>query len=299
MSTKGLFADRSAFTQLLVLLILVLVGSFLFSLMGMLILFLSHGLEANMLQHPDILRWIQMLSSIGTFLLPAIGMGWFCSTDIKKYLSIGKMPEASVILLVTACYFLLAPILNLSQFINQQISLPSFMHDIENWMRIQEGKAEEMTLILLADGDILTLLFNLVVIALTAGVAEEFLFRGALQRVIGGWSKNHHVVIWIAAILFSAIHMQFYGFFPRMFLGAYFGYLLYWSRNIWVPVFAHILNNTIVVIGMSNSNLKDNEIFNGELSNEMILPFSVVAVVFFLFFLGVVKRIKVRLNKEA
>ncbi len=293
-----MFAERSVFSQILILILLVLIGSFLFSFIGMFILYIKHGIGANMLDYPDILRWIQMLSSIGTFLVPAVGMGWFCSRDIKKYLSIGKMPGASVVLLLVVCYFLLAPILNLSQYINSQLVLPSFMEPIENWMQIQEGKAEEMTLILLDGGGFVTLLFNLLVIALTAGVVEEFFFRGALQRVIGNWNKNHHTVIWIVAILFSAIHMQFYGFLPRMLLGAYFGYLLYWSRNIWVPVFAHFLNNAIAVIGMSNSNLKDNELFNGELSDSMILPFSIVAVIFFLFFLKVAKKLKLKLESD-
>lgn len=103
-------------------------------------------------------------------------------------------------------------------------------------MQTQEALAEQLTNTLLAGDGLLTFLSNLVVMALMAGITEEFLFRGALQRIIGQWTANHHIVIWSAAILFSAFHLQFYGFLPRMLLGAYFGYLLYWSRNIWIPV---------------------------------------------------------------
>ncbi len=34
-----------------------------------------------------------------------------------------------------------------------------------------------------------------------------------------------------------------FGLVPRILLGAYFGYLLWWSRSIWLPVIAHVFNN--------------------------------------------------------
>ena len=88
------------------------------------------------------------------------------------------------------------------------------------------------------------------------------------------------------AILFSAFHLQFYGFLPRMLLGAYFGYLLYWSRNIWIPVFAHFVNNAFAVISMSDIHLRENEFITGDISNANLLPYSALAVVtLVLFFL--------------
>jgi hypothetical protein len=60
-------------------------------------------------------------------------------------------------------------------------------------------------------------------------------------------TKNIHVAIWISAFFFSAIHVQFFGFVPRMLLGALFGYLYYWSGNLWVPMFAHFVNNGFAV----------------------------------------------------
>ena len=54
--------------------------------------------------------------------------------------------------------------------------------------------------------------------------------------------------VWIAAFVFSAMHFQFFGFIPRLLLGAFFGYLYIWSGSIWTSVFAHALNNSMVVI---------------------------------------------------
>ena len=57
-----------------------------------------------------------------------------------------------------------------------------------------------------------------------------------------------HIAIWTTAIIFSAMHFQFYGFIPRVLLGAFFGYLAFWSGSLWLPIFAHALNNSLVVL---------------------------------------------------
>ena len=94
-------------------------------------------------------------------------------------------------------------------------------------------------------------------------------------------------MIWTAAILFSAFHLQFYGFFPRMLLGAYFGYLLYWSHSIWLPIFAHFINNAIAVITLSNSTLQANYYLTGEIPSEELLPYSLLALLSTGLFLGI------------
>ena len=74
------------------------------------------------------------------------------------------------------------------------------------------------------------------------------LFRGIIQRYLIEWLKNKHIGVLITSILFSALHLQFFGFFPRLLLGIFFGYLLLWSRNLWLPIFAHFINNGVAVI---------------------------------------------------
>ena len=79
-------------------------------------------------------------------------------------------------------------------------------------------------------------------------ICEEFIFRGAVQRVIFRLKSNPHVAIWLSAFIFSAIHFQFYGFLPRLLLGAAFGYIYFWTGSIWYAVFAHFLNNAYAVV---------------------------------------------------
>ena len=76
----------------------------------------------------------------------------------------------------------------------------------------------------------------------------QLLFRGVLQNHLAKWFKNVHVAVWVSAIIFSAIHFQFYGFFPRMILGAALGYLLVYGKSLWLPIAAHCFNNFMAVV---------------------------------------------------
>lgn len=292
MFLKGIYAGKPAIFQLILLLLLILAGAVFSSLFAMGLFYLSYGLHTDITQYPDMMRLLQLISAIGTFLFPALALAWLCSSNPKEYLSIGKMPKGHILLLTFLCVFLLTPSISLTGLLNKQMELPSFMEPIESWMRSQEETAEQLTLKLLAGGGIITLFFNLIVIAVAAGVTEEFLFRGALQRIIGNWTHNHHIIIWSAAIIFSAFHMQFFSFLPRMLLGAYFGYLLYWTRNIWIPVFAHFVNNAFAVIAMSDTQLKDNEFITGDISTQNLLPYTIVAIVALFFFICCCKKLK-------
>jgi membrane protease YdiL (CAAX protease family) len=295
MYLKGIYADKSALFQLYILLLLVLGGLILASFITTIPLLLLQGIDGSqkgIAFDPSLMRISQFISAVGTFLLPACFFAWLCSNQPKRYLSIGKLPTLEVLALTFLSMFLINPAISLTGLLNQQMELPSFMEGIEHWMRTREDEAERLTLLLLSEKGIGALLANLLVVALTAGITEEFLFRGAFQRILERWTSNPHWVIWIAACLFSAFHMQFYGFLPRMLLGAYFGYLLYWSRNIWIPVFAHFTNNAFAVICMSDEQLKQNEFISGEVTAPNLLPYIVMAVIGLVLFYFCGKRLK-------
>lgn len=298
MMLKGIYAGKPALFQLLLLLLCLLFGAILSSLVGTGLFFMFHGLSGNITQYPDMMRMMQLISALGTFLLPALAVAWLCSSDPTSYLYIKRRVDVKILLLVLISMFLFSPTITLTALLNKQMVLPSFMAPIENWMKAQEALAEQLTNTLLEGSGVLTLLYNLLVIAVMAGITEEFLFRGALQRIIGQWTTNHHIVIWSAAIVFSAFHMQFYGFLPRMLLGAYFGYLLYWGRNIWIPVLAHFVNNAFAVFSMSDDRLKENEFISGDISNANLLPYCALAIITFILFALSAQHIKRSLQQK-
>ena len=92
------------------------------------------------------------------------------------------------------------------------------------------------------------LLLNLLTVGVVAALGEELVFRGIVQQQMNKFVQNPILSIWITAIIFSAIHMQFVGFLPRMILGAGLGYLFYWSRSLWLPILVHFLFNSLQVV---------------------------------------------------
>ncbi|MDH6534276.1 CPBP family intramembrane metalloprotease [Parabacteroides sp. 52] len=292
MNLKGILADRPGLQQLFVLLLLVFGGYVVSSFLGYLLLLVLHGAKADLFQYPDTVRWLQLISSIGTFLLPAWGTAWLCSLHPREFLSIGKMPGCKILFLAFIGLLLITPSISLTEFLNRQLELPASLKSIEDWMRTQENTAKELTDLLLRDKNLSSYFFNLLVIAVMAGITEEFLFRGALQSIMGRFTPNHHIVIWGTALLFSIFHMQFYGLIPRMLLGAYFGYIVYWSRNIWIPILLHFINNAVVMTTMSSERLKEKDFMTGDFSENQLLPLFLFALAGILFFIPLIRRLK-------
>ena len=135
----------------------------------------------------------------------------------------------------------------LSQW-NQAIELPKSWGALQQWMADMDTKAEELTTLLTFKHSYGTLLANILVLALIPALSEEFMFQGTIQAFLTKWTCKPHLAIWITAVIFSLIHFQFSGFVPRLLLGAYLGYLFYWSRSLWLPILAHFLHNALSLL---------------------------------------------------
>jgi membrane protease YdiL (CAAX protease family) len=115
--------------------------------------------------------------------------------------------------------------------------------------RQMEEQAELLTRILLKMPDLGTLLINLVLIAILPAIAEEFFFRGVIQRLfIQVMPKLPWIGITITAVIFSAIHMEWLDFIPRIILGFLLGAIYYLSGNLWLSILGHFLNNGMQVV---------------------------------------------------
>lgn len=149
---------------------------------------------------------------------------------------------------VGAFLFYLVGLAAMNQIVywNANITFPESMQSL--WLKLKEMEDLNASFAnsILSDGSVGGLINSILVVGILTGFSEELFFRGALQTIFtkGGW--NHHLAIWVTAFIFSAIHFQFFGFFPRLLLGAWFGYLFYWTRSIWVSAATHALNNSMV-----------------------------------------------------
>lgn len=289
MDIKGIYTGKPASFQFALLIFLVLGGTLLSGLLSLPVMGGTPTADAGRL------RTVQAIASVCMFLLPAFGAAYLFSPRIRPYLSIGKTPDATLIALTFLSVLLATPVIGVANILNQGMQLPSFLAPVEQWMREQEDAMERVTRLLLEGKGVGVLLANLLVIAVIAGITEEFMFRGALQRVLGNRFRSHHAVIWTAAFLFSAFHLQFYGFVPRLLLGAYFGYLLYWSGNIWLPVAAHFFNNMCGVLTLSSPALSENKILSEHALLSDVWP---VAAASLLLFVPCALYLKKRLRSE-
>ena len=131
---------------------------------------------------------------------------------------------------------------------NRGMSLPDFMSGIEKLMRSMEDAALETTNLLLSGKTVSSLILNITVLAGFAALSEELFFRGALQQFLVERYKNGHLAVWLSALIFSLVHFQFYGFLPRLFLGAILGYLFLYSHNLWTPIIFHFFNNATLIL---------------------------------------------------
>ncbi len=139
---------------------------------------------------------------------------------------------------------------------NTQLDFPSFLSEFEKWADQKEKSLSELTFFLIKFQNISSFLLGFLVIAVLPGIGEELIFRGILQRNLG-MVMSPHVAIFLTAMLFSAIHLQFYGFFPRMFLGLLLGYVYFWSGNLNLAIWGHIFNNgfTLLMVYLYQQNL--------------------------------------------
>lgn len=221
-------------TRLLLLLCIMFAGLIAASVLGILVM--NQGMLAML-----------TVQDVFAFIVPAIlAMAIFYRRPLHE-MCLDRAPSFKAILVVLAFYLLSLPAMNWLVDFNQSMSLPSWMSGIEELMREMEDSAADATEQMLDINTLWQFLSSVFVIGVMAGLSEEMLFRGAMQRTMQDSRLNIHAVVWITAIIFSAFHMQFFGFIPRMVLGAWLGYLLVWTRSLWVPIIAHTLNNSTVV----------------------------------------------------
>ena len=240
--------EKTYWIQLLVLALFMLGGMLLFSSLASLVLLLIYH-TPSMLEASDpvtAIRISQTFATIGTFLLPALLFAYCQDRQWFDYNAANRRPNASMTNIVLILSVTLLPVVGVLSAFNMAImpqegALAEFMRDLEE-------AANHILELLTSQRSSWDLVSNLLVLAVLAGVCEEFLFQGALQPLMTKWTKNPHVGILLTAFIFSVLHFQFYGFIPRFALGVYLGYLFFWSRSLWLPVLAHVLHNALYIL---------------------------------------------------
>lgn len=228
-------------------------------------------------------KLIQIVGSIGTFIIPALLFSYLFAGDLYSYYGFAKPVSIIPLLLTILMMVSVIPLINYMAELNLRMEVP--IEALDRILRALEGDAEEMMVAFTATKTVWGLLVNLLMIGVIAAVGEELIFRGVLQRLMIGMFKNVHLGVVITAILFSAFHFQFFSFLPRFVLGLVLGYLMYYGRSIWYPILAHFVNNAMGVIYYYFSSKGSADDMLEEIGTSTLIPVAaVISLALFIFF---------------
>ena len=240
--------EKPYWIQLIVLALFMLGGMLLFSSLGSLVILLIYH-TPSMLDAADpvtAIRISQTFATIGTFLMPALLFAYCQNRQWFDYSAANRRPNASMTNIVLILSITLLPVVSVLSTFNMFI-MPQ-EGAVAEFMRDMEEAANHILEVITSRRSSWDLISNLLVLAVLAGICEEFFFQGALQPLLTRWVNNPHIGILLTAFIFSVLHFQFYGFIPRFALGVYLGYLFYWGRSLWLPILAHVLHNALSII---------------------------------------------------
>ena len=255
---RQILRDSKPSAQLFFSALVMLICGFVITALGMGAGWVIYGVKLTEIEHmmqdlsnPEniaILKFFQTIQSVGVFIIPPFIIALVLSDKPLDYLQIRKCPDLQSVVLVFAIIFFSNPLINWLNEINAKLSLPEWLNSVQLWMQNSEDQANKITEAFLSTNSVSSVFKNIIMIGILPAIGEELLFRGIVQQLFKKIYGNAHAAIWISAALFSALHLQFFGFLPRLVLGAMFGYMLEWSRTLWLPMIAHFVNNGSAVV---------------------------------------------------
>lgn len=266
------FEKLSTQTKIIYLFIFCLAGLFF---AGTIVSLLNDLWRGELMNYAWGLRISSIVQMLLMFFMPAVTLTIWSNKQPYVFLKVIKLENGvlkiflSVVILIAAM-----PFISVLAQLNQSLILPEWLNGLEVWMKELEQSGEKTTALLLSGESYITYLSNLLIVCVIAAVAEELFFRGVLQQLLVKQFNSKHVGVWLTAIVFSVMHMQFYGFLPRLILGALLGYLFIWSKNLWIPILIHFFNNALVVT--FNFFFKDNSIYQA-IENQTLTPLFILS----------------------
>lgn len=255
---KPIFLNSSSSIKFVISIVVIIISAIVLTFLGTLLfaIFIDSSIFTNYANfmsdysNPSTISFLkitQIFQSIGLFVVPPILLAFLFSKKIFNYLGFKKNVNFSSLILSGAVMIVALPFINLTAEINQALTLPDSLSWLDQMMRDAESNAENITKLFLGTNSISSFLINLFMMAIIPAIGEELTFRGLLQKSLSK-KMNIHIAIFLSAFTFSFIHFQFFGFLPRFLMGVFFGYIFYWSGNLWLTIFAHFINNGSAVL---------------------------------------------------
>lgn len=250
--------DLSPWGKIFLLSAIIILSALVTAFSGLLIGRLIFGVDlksvALLLAHPDtqaaiaFMKFYQLINQFGFFIIPVAVFAFLISSSPSNYLTLDKKPQLLALFIAALVIYSILPFNHYLTELNLNIKIPGSLHFLEEWMKDKERQAEQLTETFLKTRTLTGLSVNLLVVALIPAIGEELLFRVTGINLLKKLTGNVHAAVIITSFFFAFFHFQFFSFFPRFLLGILLGYLFVISRSIWIPIFAHFVNNASSVI---------------------------------------------------
>ncbi len=229
---------------------------------------MSYGMDVRLL------KIIQLINHLFMFVAPAL-VFWFLlkRKEAWGYIGIVQGVNFKLFILCILMFVFSMPLLEWTVAINEKMVLPQALSGMEQWMKRTEAEAAVITEAFLNTSTYKGLLFNLLVMALIPAFGEELIFRASVQKMLVQWFKKPHLAVIVTAVFFSAVHLQFYGFLPRVLLGLLLGYVYFYTKNLWYPIILHFINNafTVSIYFLAGRGLINTEALEVQMSGSIVL----------------------------
>jgi uncharacterized protein len=190
------------------------------------------------------LRVLQFTSTLCMFFLPALATAYMLSKKPYKWLGFTQGFGRHQLFLVIVMMTIGLPLAGALGNLNKMIPLPAI---VEQFFTHLELKYDSQIETIAKMGSFKEYLLSVLMIGLLPALFEETFFRAGIQRTLTDATKRPVLAIALTSIIFSAIHLSYYGFIPRIALSVVLGLIYYHSKSIWLSIIAHFFNNAVTV----------------------------------------------------
>jgi uncharacterized protein len=270
---------RPAWAQLLMFIGLAFGSFMVLGMVSTMVFAKITGMDVRELSKPDnwdysnpalltFVRGSMLVQFLALYIIPCFLFAYFSDPKPAHYLGL-KSTLPGFFLVGVALLIIALPLVDWMGLFNHQLIPENTSWG--KWMKASEEQAARQIGFMLKRNTVKDLVMNLLFVAVFAGVGEELFFRGILQRIFIKMFKNAWLGIIVTAIIFSAIHFQFYGFIPRFILGVLLGLIYWYSGSLWPAILAHVAYDAFAVVMIYfNPALAEQENLTDKLGNQWV-----------------------------
>ncbi|MER3497998.1 MAG: hypothetical protein C4308_04875 [Chitinophagaceae bacterium] len=195
-------------------------------------------------ENSNALRWMQFLSTLFLFFIPAFIYSAICHTKPLTHLGYKKAVSFQQVLIVIIIMFFALP---LSASLSQATELLPFPPSVMEKFKAAEADYLKQITAIGRMENTADFLISLFMLAILPAVFEETFFRGGVQNLLARWWKTPVLAIIVTSIIFSIVHGSYLGFLSRAALGFILGWMYYRTGNLWLSIIGHVTNNAVAL----------------------------------------------------